>query len=443
MHKIKLLLLLFFSFLLSGFAQNNTSSPYSRYGLGEIVSNGFGSGRAMGGVSIATGSGPNINFINPASYSTFGKQSFIFDFELKNKSASYKNQVSGYSQSASNIGYFAFGFPISDKIHSAFGLVPYSYVGYNLSNVDSTDFAGPIEYTYKGSGGLQRAYFGTSALFFKTISLGANLSYLFGDINYSRKVNFLSSSYYYDLDRQTHTSLGDIMFNFGAMVTDTLTFYRDSLRTKENSTRLKISFGVIYDNESKINATRSVFSRTYYSVTSSVSIDTLSDFSNEDGIVKMPRNLGFGLALSSLNNTFGKEDRLTLAADYIFQDWSDLTVFGLTDSLLKSSTLAIGLEYTPKYLSKKNVSYMQRVSYRAGYRMTNSYISVNGEQLKNFGITFGLGLPLNRYSGSTLGFSVELGKNGTTRNNLIEENYAIITLNLSLHDKWFYKRKFD
>ena len=86
---------------------------------------------------------------------------------------------------------------------------------------------------------------------------------------------------------------------------------------------------------------------------------------------------------------------------------------------------------------------MQRVSYRAGYRMTNSYISVNGEQLKNFGITFGLGLPLNRYSGSTLGFSVELGKNGTTRNNLIEENYAIITLNLSLHDKWFYKRKFD
>jgi hypothetical protein len=57
-------------------------------------------------------------------------------------------------------------------------------------------------------------------------------------------------------------------------------------------------------------------------------------------------------------------------------------------------------------------------------------------------MTFGVGLPLNR-SSSTLNLSAELGRIGTTSNNLLKEDYAKITLHFMLSERWFIKRKFD
>ena len=47
---------------------------------------------------------------------------------------------------------------------------------------------------------------------------------------------------------------------------------------------------------------------------------------------------------------------------------------------------------------------------------------INGKEINNFGITFGLGLPLGgSFSNINLGF--ELGRRGTTDADLIEESY--------------------
>ena len=51
------------------FSQDN--SPYSRYGIGDLVPNTHISTRAMGGISAAYNDAYSINFNNPASYSTF------------------------------------------------------------------------------------------------------------------------------------------------------------------------------------------------------------------------------------------------------------------------------------------------------------------------------------------------------------------------------------
>ena len=61
---------------------------------------------------------------------------------------------------------------------------------------------------------------------------------------------------------------------------------------------------------------------------------------------------------------------------------------------------------------------------------------VNEKDINNFGITFGLGLPLgNNLSNLNLGF--EVGKKGTTAADLIEESYFKVNLGLSLSDQWF------
>ena len=50
-------------------AQNNTNSPYTRFGYGELADRSFGAGRAMGGVGYGLRSSKQINPLNPASYS--------------------------------------------------------------------------------------------------------------------------------------------------------------------------------------------------------------------------------------------------------------------------------------------------------------------------------------------------------------------------------------
>ena len=65
--------------------------------------------------------------------------------------------------------------------------------------------------------------------------------------------------------------------------------------------------------------------------------------------------------------------------------------------------------------------------------------------IDDFGMSFGLGLPLKQLS--TVNLALEYGKRGATSNNLIEENYFNVRLSLSLtasgQQGWFRKRKID
>lgn len=113
----------------------------------------------------------------------------------------------------------------------------------------------------------------------------------------------------------------------------------------------------------------------------------------------------------------------------------------------KSSRFSLGGFYLPKLNSIS--SYWERVTYRAGIRFENTGLLVDGSgnntsfsQIDDFGISFGLGLPLQRLSTINMGF--EFGKRGTLQNNLIQENYFNLRVSLSLTDiNWFVQRKID
>ena len=53
--------------LLPLMAQNNTNSPYTRFGYGDLGERSFGAGRAIGGVGYGLRSPKQINPMNPAS----------------------------------------------------------------------------------------------------------------------------------------------------------------------------------------------------------------------------------------------------------------------------------------------------------------------------------------------------------------------------------------
>ena len=81
MYKNKVFLLIIISsfFVQFSISQNNTNSPYTRFGFGELSDANSGEQRAMGGVSIGARSNQNINVVNPASYSSVDTMTFMFD----------------------------------------------------------------------------------------------------------------------------------------------------------------------------------------------------------------------------------------------------------------------------------------------------------------------------------------------------------------------------
>jgi len=105
-----------------------------------------------------------------------------------------------------------------------------------------------------------------------------------------------------------------------------------------------------------------------------------------------------------------------------------------------ASTLAVGAFYIPDYAAFSNV--LKRLTYRAGMRYEKTGMLVNDVEINNFGITFGLGVPLGGdFSNLNIGF--ELGRRGTTRADLIEESYFKVNVGLSFNALWFRKRQID
>jgi len=82
------------------------------------------------------------------------------------------------------------------------------------------------------------------------------------------------------------------------------------------------------------------------------------------------------------------------------------------------------------------------VVYRAGVRFEGTGLNINDQAINEFGISFGVGLPMgNTFSNANIG--VEFGKRGTTSENLIQENFINFQLSFSFNDRWFQKRRFN
>ena len=169
-------------------AQNNTNSPYTRFGYGELGERSFGAGRAMGGVGYGLRSPKQINPLNPASYSCMDSLTFLFDFGVSGQLSWFQEGDNRQHDVNGNIDYIAMQFPVYKNLAMSFGLLPYSFVGYKFGAIRSENGVSFTE-TFNGSGGLSEAYGGISyAIWDKRLAVGANFGYLFGTIKHEQIV---------------------------------------------------------------------------------------------------------------------------------------------------------------------------------------------------------------------------------------------------------------
>ncbi len=408
-------------------AQRNNSSPYSYFGLGDEFSSTTVEQSSMGGIGVAFKTDHYLNFINPAAnanlrFATYGIGGLITDLTLKDNTGEQ-------SGSSTSLRYIALGFPIGDKAGFSAGLQPQSSVGYALLNqVYDTD-DNLTEFTrYTGTGGTSRLYGAFGIEVMKGLSLGAEASFVFGTVN-----NDI-------LNQRDGLALGT--------KNEETTRVRGSLYKvgiqyqKELSNKLQLNAGASLQLESNLTEKNQayLYSLSFDGTGFEIPRDTLSASSTVTTFnIPLKTNLGVGL---------GKRDKWYAGVNYEFQDALDNnSAIGSTYMYGESNKLAIGGFYLPKINSIS--SYWNRITYRAGLRIEDTGLLVDGSgngnnftPIKDFGINVGLGLPLgNRASNINIG--LEYGQRGTTDNNLIQENYFNFRLSLSLNDIWFKKRQID
>ena len=134
--------------------------------------------------------------------------------------------------------------------------------------------------------------------------------------------------------------------------------------------------------------------------------------------------------------------------DYSAQDWSKAQFFGEADSLTASSSIRFGLQYTPVSVDEvRRASYWKRISIRAGGFYNKTYLDINGQQLENYGMTFGIGIPWknerNLLTKTSFNISYQLGWQGSLKNGLVKETYQVLSIGFTLYDFWFIKPKYD
>lgn len=424
--KIRTVLVLLICFPLFVGAQQNTISPYSAFGIGELQNQGFAFNNSMGGVGTAFRPTSALNPINPASLSALSETAF--EAGISGSALFLSDGILNQEYFSSTLSYLSLGFPISEGFAISGGLLPFSFQGYELEqSFEYNDPADSVAYSisHGGNGGFNRAYINVGVELVKGLSVGATASMLFGTLNQQRDILFEDEymlnrrddySYYvrdysYDLGLQYHMEFGEKYFTFGAT----------------------------YSPEFDMNASNRGAIYTYDIVSDFEYIrDTVEVFGNAtDGLV-LPMGYAAGLA-------FGKKDQWFISADYDFKEWSQLSLFGTLDpNISNAATYRLGMWWIPNVQDIHN--YWNIVQYRAGFNYQAGFLTVAPydipTQVSDMNVSFGLGLPIKR-SKTIANIGVQLGKRGTLNNGLIEEKYIKFNLAFTFNDKWFTKRKID
>ncbi len=422
--KYFLILILLTATFFSTSAQDvRISSPYSYYGLGEIQDNHSAYSAGMGGIKMGVRNPSFINYENPASYSAFDTNTFIFDIGLVSNFNQLQSSVATQAfTNHTSVGYLLFGFPVNHWCGISAGILPYSKTGYQVVTRDTMDNVGQVNEKFDATGGINKAYIGTSFKLFKHLSLGLNVGYLFGSTNKNRSIYTPDQSYSFDIRVINKMRLSSLYLDYGLQ-------YQINIKKKYG-----LTLGTRFNLPTNLSAKQSQLAERFTASGDVESIkDTLINIDEASGTIKMPLSIGGGL-------TFMKKNAWMVGADFDWQNWKKFKSFGVSDSLANSFTFAIGGEIIPHYSSLTN--YWKKMSYRFGFNYGQSNLELKNTKINDFSVTIGIGFPLRKIR-TMINLAIEAGKKGTINQDLIQENYIKFTLGFSFREFWFFRPKLN
>ena len=372
-------------------AQNNTNSPYTRYGYGDLSDQSFGNSRAMGGIAFGLRDGAQINPLNPASYTAIDSLTFLFEGGVSLQNMNISGSGVKLNAKNSSFDYLAMQFRLHPRIAMSIGLLPFSNVGYSVSDTQAatdptTGNTADYARSYTGDGGLH--------------------------------------------NHQSVASVSSYKLDFGAQYTFDI--------NKKHS----VTIGAIYSPKLKLGNDYSVTTQMVSNSTgTAVSTTTLKP----DATFEVPNTFGAGF-------TYNYDKRLTVGLDYSLQQWSktkfdvntsDEAVredFNETYTYCDRHKISVGAEYIPNLMGR---SYLSHIKYRLGAYYTTPYYKIGGkEATREYGVTAGFGLPVPR-SRSILSISGQFVRISGQESAFVNENIFRVSIGLTFNERWFFKRRVE
>ncbi len=435
-------------------AQSDISSLYSLFGPGIPTHRQSISLAGMGGSGVAIFDPFRLNLSNPAVQAYHLEP--VFEFGGRGTFSTYKTDEASFDNSAFNINNISFSFPIKrGSMGLSMGIVPYSTVGYDVisGGVDEQTSLAYIS-EYSGSGGISRAYIGTGVKVFNrvdstnnvtSLALGGNVNYNFGTVVTDRLIYFPDNTSLLGVTSSEKILFRDVSAEFGMHFNTNLI-----KRTSANGRYLKFLVGAVYDMGGNLRTelTNTAYNLRVSSTGTVSSRDTLAFSEGQKGRVNIPARLTLGVAFDYVSTN---RQRIRLAADYSIQEWSAYRISFANSSrnfdFSNSERYSGGIEFTPS-ISSLNI--FERIEYRLGFRYEQTGLNLRETAIEDYGISFGLSVPLHYRRGltqSTFHVATEYGQYGTTQNGLIQEDYLRIYVGFSFtpnfRNKWFVQPKYD
>lgn len=404
---------------LTTYAQTSTNSPYTRYGLGQLSDQAFVNNAAMGGMGYGLRTNCHINTLNPASYSAVDSLTFMFDTGLTLTRSDFEEN--GYKTNAKNstFDYMVMQFRLIPRLGFAMGLLPYSNVGYNFSRTASVPGNEEVTATnmFYGEGGLHQVFAGLGFRVLPNLSVGANVGYLYGNLDYSTGLSLSTTS-----DRSivyNNISVKSYKADFGAQY------------TYELNKNHRFTLGAVYGLGHQLNSKETKGIQIIENA-SQPSYSAKDEELIEDAY-GIPTTFGVGVVYQQKNN-------LTAGIDYELQKWSDVEYSGEKGKYNDRHRVAAGMEFLPNPLGR---AYWKRIRYRAGVHYTSSYLKLpTGDGPKEYGISAGFGLPLHLYQRNTvLSVTGQYTRVKPSAGHLLSENRFELKIGLTFIEHWFMKWK--
>ncbi len=453
----------------TSYAQEN--SPYSRYGLGDIVPNQHVTSKGMGGISAAYVDAINhfypnlqsINLTNPASLGYLSRMNLkdstatnynllnmVFDIggEMDWRTLKSSSQAKKFTSINTLISYMSLAFPVaSQKMNRkginwamAVGLKPLTRINYKVASQKRITNIDSLLTIYEGDGGANQAFLSSGWRFLlngngnkpqTSIGVGLTTGYTFGNKNYSTNLNFLNDSVIYAASNHATTS------NFGGM------FFSGGLQfekqfSKDTST---LRIGLYGSLNSNLNTTSSILRETftYDQNLDKLRVDSVFENNNVKGKAKYPSSFGTGFTYQNATWLFG--------ADFEVTNWVNYRYNNLADALQNSWVARVGTQYTPKASRK----FLSQGRYRTGFYYGPDYVKLTNTSKPYYAFTAGASLPLTtagqlRYGAAanyaTLHTALEIGSRGNKQTSL-REGFVHFSIGVTMNARWFLKPKYD
>jgi len=399
------------------FAQAQSSSNYTRYGVGEMVYSYSGRSLGIGGLGVSLLNQNYLNFVNPASLTKINLTRVEFGANLSGLFLSDNNN-NGYYSSGGFDGV-TLAFPINTKngVSLSMGLLPFSKVSYK--NVETTaDKNNPEEsYTtsYDGTGSISKLFLGTSLKMPFDLSLGVTFDYYFGSLNYYSRIQFSNNISKRNSEFNNKKRPGGFGTTIGLITPDIAKMFSSS-----SLSDFRLGFSV--------NLFSELDTDTLFIRTSVLGFDTLS---NNNVKMKLPARIFAGMSF-----VINKEYLITF--DYTSQKWSNYRFNGVKSANLRDSyRYSFGIEHDNQ--SNNGRFAREHIVWRLGLSYEKTLYRFKGEGINQLAFHTGLSLPLSPKNSLDLG--LEYSIRGTNNQNLIKERRIKFSIGLSLGELWFVQRR--